>query len=246
MREASSIVVKRPRSGGRILQIAGLLVLLASGQPSRAEGPADDLARFVAGEHSPQNLIIFPDVEGKVEVTVFCAVLVGKLGQLSYNTCYGERGGGDVRVFELAVADAVKAAKATPATVSGKPRNAWMHYRVEFVRTSDDASVSVYPNFGLDSDRFGPSYEAPQRLERLNRRGGYACLQDLDDAVFVALAIDEFGQASTDPVIQMIDGGKVGPICQRYTKQSYRRAEYMPGRNDGQPVNSTYVEIWDR
>lgn len=215
------------------------MVLLVSGRLAHAEESTHELARFVAGEHSLENLIRFPELEQNVDVTIFCSIQVWRSGELRYNNCFGVQADGKVRAFQDAVSDAARLAKATPATMSGKKVKVRMQYRVKFSGRANDASISVYPNWGVDSDRFGPSYEAPQRRE--SNYYPEMCAR----RARVAITVDETGQAASDLSFEAM-GGTFGPggQCERGIERFYDWAEFIPGRHQGQAIESTFVEIW--
>jgi hypothetical protein len=104
------------------------------------------LAKFSEGDHSLQNLIEFPDVDGDVSVAVYCrADLLGS-GGISWTNCFESESVDQafIDVIETAGRDA----KATAASVDGKKYAIHLYFRVVFVRQGGESNIGVYPKFG--------------------------------------------------------------------------------------------------
>jgi hypothetical protein len=195
-------------------------------------------------------LIEFPDVDGDVEETIFCRAYARKgARQLRVNVC--SEADTDSEAFSNTIKNAVKYAQVTPATVDGTKERVYLHYRVFFMRIGATVEVSVYPNWGNNTDKFGVYYQAPQRVlhnsypsgcrvprNRLSRefaRGHFL--------IFTTITIDEHGKPSGEALIEYSENSMRNDTCTSMLRRTLEEADYIPGNYEGKSVEATYVEV---
>lgn len=202
-----------------------------------ADAAAPTPARFVDGDLSLQKLIEFPDVDHDVLTVMYCFVYVMRSGELRRNHCFLSESVD--RPFRIAVDTAVELARASPATVDGKSHFIALYYRVIFLQKDGVAEVGVYPNWGNHVDKYGLSYEAPQRYTQ-------SIYPEKCNALNFLLATMLIGEDGTLTGDVAFSGGEGMHMewCKESVKAIHLNAKYIPGHKDGQPVEATFVEAW--
>ncbi len=204
-----------------------------------ADSSPPTLARFVAGDDSLQKLIEFPVVDDDIAVVVFCLARVRRSGDIVRNHCFPSENVD--RSFRDAIDTAVKSARASPATVDSKARSVRIYYRVIFFQKDGATEVAVYSNWGVDVDKYGLSYEAPQRYT--DASFPITCSSIDIESGHVAMVIGTDGTVKGDVALELGDGNDVNR-CETSIKNTYRNFKYIPGHQDGQPIEATFVEVW--
>ena len=200
------------------------------------------LARFDDGEHSLQKLIEFPDVDDDVSTVVYCELTVHRSGRIRRNFCFPFE---NVDwSFRNAVSTAARSAKALPAIVDGITRSVHLYYRVFFFQKDGAAEVRVYSNWGDDVDKYGISYEAPQRYS--DYRTPEACRYRLrPPGVLSTVLIGTDGTLTSDVVFEPELGRSIRQKrCANRIRDLLEKGKYIPGHNGGAPVEATFVEAW--
>ena len=207
-----------------------------------ADASSPTLARFIDGEHSLQNLIEFPDVEGDVSLILNCELSVYPSGGITRNRCFPSEGVDPS--FRKAVSAAAKLARASPAIVDGKARPVHLYYRVLFFQKDGTAEVGVFSNWGHDVDKYGISYEAPQRYSHY--RMPNKCRYLLRGALLLStVLIGKDGTLTSDVVfVPQLDRTPDQRKCANGIKALLEKAKYIPGHYAGTPVEATFVEAW--
>lgn len=217
------------------------LVLYVQACATSFPPPPATLARFVDGDRSLQNLIAFPDVPGDVNAELYCVLGVSMQGTLAGNRCFSSAKVD--QAFYRSIYAAAKAAKAIPATAAGKRHFVHLYYRVSFVRQSDASEISVYLNWGLDVDKYGPDYDAPQRYSYYHYPR--ACPQFSNNSFrgTAAVVIDADGMPKSEVVIDLMSPTPT-ERCTDRIEYITEHAKYIPGQHEGRSVEATFVEAW--
>ena len=197
------------------------------------------LARFVDGDDSLQKLIEFPVVDDDVAMIVFCLARVRKSGDIVRNHCFPSENVD--QSFRDAIDTAVKSARASPATVDSKARSVRLYYHVNFFQKDGATEVGVHSNWGVDVDKYGLSYEAPQRYTDAIFPQ-FCSFMDIESG-HVAMVIGTDGTVKGDVALELGDGNDVNR-CENSIKNTYRNFKYIPGHQDGRPIEATFVEAW--
>jgi hypothetical protein len=244
------------RDAGVIMFIARVLILVAATTQigfAATETHPQSLARFVTGEQSLEELIVFPDVPGDFIVHVYCRAIVSSQGQMERNFCF--RSEQVEQVFRDAIDAAAKSAEVIPAELSGESQRVSLWYRVVFAKKDSKSIVRVYPNWGRDFDKYGHDYEAPQRIThgiypsacRLSSIHGISSLESRrlrNSKLFLffiaSLTIDVDGKPTGEVVIESF-GNFDPPLCRSRYERRLKSGKYIPGHQNGQPVEATYV-----
>lgn len=199
-----------------------------------------DLARFVEGDQSLQELIEFPDVEDDVFADVYCRASILADGRVSSNNCFPSDNVD--QSYRIAVERALTSARLTPAIINGEPHPVSLRYRVVFFRKGGAAEVGVYSNWGRDVDRFGLDYEAPQRYTHfyLPRacRPNYRTM-----AIVLTMTIGTAGELASK-IVDESSGVILRRHCVGMIKDILEKAKYIPARHDGRKVEATHFEVW--
>lgn len=108
-----------------------------------------------------------------------------------------------------------------------------------YVSGDGEPLVLAVPNNGIEEDRYGLFYTAPQRFNEFYwGRSLPARLYDRHTVVWQRLKIDEHGNVTEAAVT-----GLVGPqTAIRVIEDQIRRMEFMPGFVNGKPVPMNYAE----
>lgn len=190
-------------------------------------------ARLSEGKRSIEALLRLPKLEPGTYV-VHCEAVVRKSGAIKHLTCYSEN---DLpKDLPRRVAASGRSARLIPATRDGKPVDAFMLLMVRIHVTPNGPQVLVVPNNGVEADRYGLFYTAPQRLNELewrNRKSTCDCV------IWSWMQIDERGKV----VAYRVDrySGADSKLLDEL-ERSIHRMEFMPGRHQGKPVPMVFVE----
>jgi len=236
--------------------IARVLILVAATTQigfAATETHPQSPARFVTGEQSLEELIVFPDVPGDIIVQVSCVANVSSLGEVERNFCF--RSEHVEQVFRDAIDAAAKSAEVIPAEVSGESQWPSLWYRVVFAKKDSESVVRVYPNWGRDFDKYGHEYEAPQLIThwtyppecRVPRIYGTNALESRrlrNSKLFVffiaSLTIDVDGKPTGEVEIESFGNFDL-PLCRSGYERRLKNAKYIPGHQNGQTVEATYL-----
>lgn len=143
-----------------IVQCLACTQVLAKSDAVAEYTPAD----FMDGEKTIHRRITFPEWEGDVSVSLRCDARVSKFGRIIENYCFSN--GNKYALFEKEVHKATKKSLLVPATVDGVKKSVWFQYFVNFSKKGKKKRIAIYPNYGLEMDRYGTNYTSPQRYSR--------------------------------------------------------------------------------
>jgi hypothetical protein len=196
------------------------------------------LAKFSEGEHSLQNLIKFPDVEGDVSVAVYCFADILGSGGIEWTHCFESKSVDQafIDVIEIAIKDA----EATAALVGGKKYSVKLYYRVVFIRQGGESQIGVFPNWGHDVDKYGLGYHAPQWYD--NKLAPNNCW-DMSGRfrAFSTMLVGTDGVAKSDVSFDRSAVNIKDKDCAGSLAALLKRSEYIPGEYEGRTVDATIV-----
>lgn len=195
--------------------------------------PAD----FYDGEKTIHSRIKFPAWDGDVSISVRCDARVSRYGKILENICFST--GDKYAPFDTAVHKAAKNALITPATVDGVKKSVWFQYFVNFSKKGREKRIAIYPNYGLEMEKYGMHYTSPQRYSKGVRFLFNRCRQ-LYTKVWIKATIDKLGKAKNVEVITS-EGGK---RCTKNLAYKFSLAKYIPAYLDGKAVPSLYMEAF--
>ena len=204
---------------------------------------ADSPARLREDEYSIESQLKVPVGVAKGRYDVHCEVRVLSSGRPFRVNCYAL----DSSVPRKLV-DAVRAASArsrfVPATRDGKPADVFMVLMVRIVVTRHEALVLALPNNGVEHERLGLFYIAPQRFNEF-----YWGRSDVarytfersgkDTLVWQELWIDEHGKVTSSRLTNA-SGAPVSVV--KEVSESVAKMQFMPGYLGRKPVAMRYVE----
>lgn len=215
-----------------------LLLLLLCGCQAFAGQDATH-ARLTDGPASIESLLRLPKGLGAGRYIVQCEALVGKKGRATRFGCYSAQEGQDALVKAVRLAG--KGATFVPATRAGVKVDVYMLVMVQVDTTQGEPLILAVPNNGVESERYGLMYSAPQRFNEFTwnadtwpRRSGRVLL-------WQKLHIDEDGKVLESLVINA--SGAPDWLVKRLEAQA-KRMEFMPGYFQGKPVEMFYAEPW--
>lgn len=181
----------------------------------------------------------FPDLEAIPELNLYCVAWVYANGRIADSHCldYDDL---DIGRLRNSVHKLLSKTQLSPAMVNGEPEDLELYFRIAFLKNDD---VRVFPNWGHDVERYGPSYEAPQRYD-LSERYPSSC----DYYVGISLTpIDENGRVAGEPqFVTSLRRADRSQKCVANMSKYLERGKYIPAQFDGNPVPAIHAEIWQR
>ena len=197
-------------------------------------------ARFGSGEKSLPALIEFPELKGDTAVTLRCAAIAEKNGNLDMNGCYANDPAD--QLFIKAIIEAAEDARVVPAVADGDEKTIYLQYRVEFIKKGAEQTVNVYANPGVQEniDAYGQDHVAAQRVV------GKEVWQDVcpENAAYLVWLKAHVAPDGTPSSLSLTHGGGLNPTpsCQQAILDTVSNSLFFPALADGEPVPSTYVE----
>ena len=220
------------------------LSCLACGECWGAERVA---ASFKGGPRAFAETIEFPKVTGDIDVTLLCGAEVSSGGSIDLNTCFtNQKEHGD---FETAVVAAMGSDTFDPAVFDGEKVKVWFPYSVQFLSEDEDKTIVVRPNYQLLTNRYGPSYVAPQRVIRQARRPQragdryevYITSCRLRTTLWVRADLDSDGIPRNVSFLSDTNAS-----CRDEVRDVIEGGDYIPAYHDEQPVAAVHVEAFWR
>lgn len=194
-------------------------------------------ANFYDGKKSLQSRIKFPEWDGDITVSIRCDALLYKYGTIKkWNFCFTEDDKYDI--FSKAIMDAAEFAKLSPAQVDGKNKKVWFQYLVTFHKKDGKKMIVMYPNYGLEIDKFGPYYTSAQRYTADLRSYFNKCRRP-NTNIWISATIDEKGIPRDVKAVSSDVGGEK---CAKNLAYKFKKGKFIPAMAEGRPVASKYVE----
>jgi hypothetical protein len=218
-----------------VMALALLLGLLLYGCQAFAGQDATH-ARLTDGPDSIEQLLHLPEGLAAGRYVVQCEAWVRKKGRARRFICYSAE-------KQAALVEAVRAAgrraRFVPATRAGRKVDVYMLVMVQIDTTQREPLILAVPNNGVEAERYGLLYSAPQRFNEFtwnadnwNRRSGHILL-------WQNLHIDEDGKV-LECVVTNASG--VPAFFVKRIEEQVKRMEFMPGYFEGKPVAMFYTE----
>jgi hypothetical protein len=223
----------------RSIALAAILLSVAP-QALHAAQPAHTPARMLEGDRSIEALLALPWKLRTGLHKVYCEAQIATRGRTERLTCYALEDSASPRLVD-AVARAARRARFAPATRNGVPADVYMLFMVRvYVPADGEPAVLALPNNGIEEDRYGLFYTAPQRFNNFYWGAGLP-IQIFSRRVIVwqRLQIDESGKVTELSVTGMV--GATSTII-RSLEDEIRAMEFMPGLVNGKAVPMRYAE----
>jgi hypothetical protein len=213
-----------------------LLVLLLYACYAAAAGDTAP-ARLVEGPKSIESLLRLPKDLQPGRYEIYCEAWVRRQGVSKSFTCY--RNDDSPRTLLKAVGAAGRKAKFVPAMRDGVAVDVFMVVMVRIDVTAQGPLVLVVPNNGVERERFGPLYTAPQRFNEFMWDGHSGPYRGSRVLLWQKMRIDEHGKVLDCTVTKVAD---VPESFVRNIENQVRRMQFMPGYVDGKPTAMRYIE----
>ncbi len=192
-------------------------------------------ANFTDDRDSLQNLIEFPDISENIDVLVRCSSELSRFGSFQTLVCLPVQ----YPVLLQAIADVIFDAEMSPARRDGSRIGVKVPFSIRFVKDGASENIFVYPNFGLDTERLGLNFTAPQRIIRDLRPGGDECLfQDYGD-YWSGVLVSEVGESMEVSISQPHN---LTERCVAEHSRLISTFTFIPAMADGMAAQATYYE----
>ncbi len=211
-----------------------LLLLLLYGL--HASAGVTTPARLTEGPQSIESLLRLPQSLAPGRYQVSCEAWVRRNGSVNSFNCYYKTG---TPALVSAVSRAGRGARFIPATRDGKSAAVLMQVMVRIDITKQGPLVLVVPNNGVEVERYGLFYTAPQRFNEFTWNGVDRDFQPDRVLMWQKLSIDEHGKVLEFEVKNESDAPQF--LVKRIEEQ-VKRMEFRPGYFEGKPVPMRYVE----
>ena len=222
------------------------LVLAAAILPALAFADTTRPASFANEdpERRFERLLEWPELKGDASVMLYCYAIVEASGKMDGNGCF-TKDNFDTP-FAIAVNRAAKKARLSPAVINGRATSVYLQYRVEFIAEGEQRNVHLYlnPGYGENVAEYGYEHIAGQRATRGEDEPWMKiCPQRAKYAVWARAYLSEAGRADP-PNIEHAEGVMPTPACLDAISATIAESAYTPAYADGEPVPSTFVELF--
>jgi hypothetical protein len=196
-------------------------------------------ARLTEGPDSIESHLRIPEGLLPGRYVVQCEAWLRRNGKVRTFLCYSaEKTHGPL---VAAVARAGRQARFVAAMRDGKPAEVSMQVMVRIDITSQGPLVLAVPNNGVEAERYGLLYTAPQRFNEFIWHGNHDPLKSSDILLWRKLRIDEQGKVIE---YRLENVGNVPQWFVDGLAEQVERMEFMPGYYEGKPVPMAYIEPW--
>lgn len=194
-------------------------------------------ARLADGPDSLESRLRLPEDLPPGRYVVHCEALIRRNGHVDLFLCYmTDRPN---RALVNAVVGAGRRAKFVPATRDGKSAAVYMVVMVRIDVTDQGPLVLAVPNNGVESERYGLLYSAPQRFNEFTWNPGQEPFRTGDVLLWQKMRIDEHGKVLE---YQVTNPSGVSQYFVTRIERQIERMDFMPGYFEGKPVPMLYVE----
>jgi hypothetical protein len=190
------------------------------------------------GPESMPHHIYVPDDTPDGRYATRCEAEINARGKALLYGCYRLRDTTPQSLVQ-AIQRGVGQSRFVAATEDGKPVPVYMALSVWINVTDGKALIGVFPNDGLNVEKFGLDYVSPQRLNQFTFRHNSAAAQSLM-STWMRLSIDETGKI-TDSRVETAPGVTDG--LTRAVQRSIKLMEFRPGYYQGRPTAMDYLEV---
>lgn len=196
-------------------------------------------ARLTEGPDSIESHLRIPQGILPGRYVVQCEAWLRRSGKVRTFLCYSTET--THRPLVTAVARAGRQARFVAATRDGKPAEVCMQVMVRIDITSQGPLVLTVPNNGVEAERYGLFYTAPQRFNEFIWHGNHDPLKSSTILLWRKLRIDALGKVIE---YQLENVGNAPQWFVDGLAEQVERMEFMPGYYEGKPVPMAYVEPW--
>ncbi len=197
-------------------------------------------ARLIDGPDSIESKLRLPEDLKVGHYVIQCEAWVRRSGRVRTFLCYSAEK--SQRLLVNAVARAVRHAKFVPATRDGRAAEVCMQVMVRIDVTAQGPLILAVPNNGVEGERYGLFYTAPQRFNEFIWHGNHDPLESSEVLLWRKMRIDEHGKVTEYKVEKLAE--YVPQWFVEGLEEQIERMEFMPGYYEGKPVPMAYVEPW--
>jgi hypothetical protein len=187
------------------------------------------------------NIIKFPKsmLRTKVEknIVVRCDASISNIGRFISNICLNDSSK-EIFPYSSAINYAAKNAVIKPAKINGKGHKVWFQYFVVFSKKGSNGIVEVFPNSGLEIEKYGPDYTSAQRFEEDSENFGASCGSGFSNTITVNAIIGKDGIPKNVTVKSENSSEK----CKKNMESSFLKQRYIPAFYNSVAVDSFYSE----
>ncbi|MDY6945240.1 MAG: hypothetical protein SXG53_05950 [Pseudomonadota bacterium] len=220
------------------LSISALRILCVLACTSAAHASSTP-ARLTLGEDSIEELIRVPDGLALGQYKIFCEAIIAATGATQGFYCYSAAGT-PVTLVNAAVRAGEKASF-IPATLDGQKQAVYMLMMVVVQITNSEPLVLVVPNNGVDAERYGLFYTAPQRLNSFRWRTSKVVPSQREDArVSMTMRIDEKGNVTERAAVNV---SGADPLLLSVVDDRMSTLQFIPGYFNRKPAPMLHVEM---
>jgi len=224
-------------------RILTALFLIMTACAAAAEGTQPANFDHEEDKRRMDKLIEFPEIKGNIAVVLSCFSQIQANGKMESTGCFLQNNHDET--FVAAVNKAAQKARMNPAIIDGKARKIFLQFRVEFIAQEEQKRIHFYLNPGYEENvkAYGFEHIAGQRVIGKDEPWNSACPQRAKYNVWVRAYLGEDGRADS-PTVEHANGIIPTAACQDAIKQTIIESRYTPTLADGEPVPSTYIEIF--
>ena len=197
-------------------------------------------ARLTEGPDSIESKFRLPEDLKVGRYIVQCEAWLRRSGRVRTFLCYSTEQ--SQRILVSAVARAGRQARFVPATRDGKAAEVSMQVMVRIDVTAQGPLILAVPNNGVEAERYGLFYTAPQRFNEFIWHGNHDPLKSSEVLLWRKMRIDEHGKVTEYKVERQ--AASVPQWFVEGLEEQIERMEFMPGYHEGKPVPMAYVEPW--
>lgn len=218
--------------------VLGTVIALLSSAHTQAK---DRPAALLVGEQSIEAALQLPKDLPRGTYEVFCESLILKIGRASRPQCYWMQDRHYQRLV-IAVRRAIRKAHYSPAIRNGVSVDAYMLMMAIVTISDQEPLVLIVPNNGVERNRYGLLYTAPQRVSDFYwHKPSIPYTRDDPTLIWAHLTIDANGKI-TDKRLE--NATNASAVVVRAIDRDIEKSQFMPGEVDGQPMPMRYIEPW--
>lgn len=212
-----------------------LLLMLFYGWPAGAAVTTP--ARLIDGADSIESRIRLPEGLQPGRYDIKCDAWVRRSGRVRSFLCYAPEE--PLLPLANAVGFAGRGAMFAPATRDGKAAAVYMPVMVRIEINNSGSKVLAVPNNGVETERYGLFYTAPQRFNEFTWNARQRTFFSHRALLWMKLSIDEHGKL-VDYLVTNVSNAPSYMV--KRTELAIQRMEFMPGYFEGKPVPMFHVE----
>lgn len=197
-------------------------------------------ANFGGKGNSFEASIKFPHAMAKSgedrTLIINCDASISRTGRFLSNYCFQN----DPKFFPYVVAinRAAIAGKIEPAKIDGIAQIVWFQYFVAFTKKGNKTLIEVFPNSGLQAEKFGFEYTSAQRYKEDSGNFASGCGAAYNKTILVKAIIGKDGKTKNVAV----EGKDLSDTCVENLKRDFSEQEFIPAIFEGKPIDSFYSE----